>query len=180
VTIAATDASPVVLDSNVKISATAGDHMLFIGGTHDAATLTGGTEQVRAYQGYNTIVTGAGNDIISIAGAGNTVNGGTGINIINDSGGGNTIVMPAAGAGMDQIFGYVVQNGDKFDFTAALRATAWDGTAATVGQFLHVATLANDAMISISKLANGAATMVADLHDSGTVSMTTLLAHSTF
>ena len=101
--------------------------MLFIGGTHDAATLTGGTEQVWAYQGYNTIVTGAGNDIINVAGTGNTLNGGAGTNTINESGGGNTIVMPAAGAGLDEIFGYVVQNCDKFDFTAALKATAGMG-----------------------------------------------------
>jgi hypothetical protein len=171
-----------VLASNVSIIATAGNHMLFIGGSHDVAVLTGGTEQVQAYQGYDTITTGSANDTISVAGTGNVVNAGAGTNTINDSGSANTIVMPGAGVGtgggMDNIFGYVVQNGDKFDFTAALKATAWTGTSATVSQFLHVAASDNDSVISISPVANGAATAVARLHDSGTVSMTTLLAQS--
>lgn len=178
ITIASTDVSPVVLDSNVTIKATTGDHMLFIGGTHDVAILTGGTEQVQAYQGYNAITTGAGNDTISIAGAGNIVNAGAGTNTINDSGSGTTIVMPGAGAGMDQLYGYVMQSGARFDFTASLKATAWTGTSSTVGQFLHVVTSGNDAIISISPIANWAATTVADFHDSGAVSLTTLLAHS--
>jgi len=153
--------------------------MLFIGGTHDVAVLTGGTEKVQAYSGYNTISTGMGNDTISIAGTGNVVNAGAGTNTINDSGGGNTIVMPAARSGIDQIHGYVVQNGDRFDFTAALRNTDWNGFRSSVGQFLHIAKAGNDAIISISATANGAATKIADLHDSGAVSMATLLGLST-
>jgi serralysin len=178
VTIASTDANPVVNDSNVIIKATAGNHMLFIGGMHDAAILTGGTEQVQAYKGANTITTGAGNDTVKIAGTGNVVNAGSGTNTINESGSGNTIVMPGAGAGMDQIFGYVMTNNDKFDFTASLKGTAWNGTSSTVGQFLHVATSGNDAIVSVSPVANGAASRVADFHDSGAVSMSSLLAHS--
>jgi hypothetical protein len=178
ITIASTDTNPVVNDSNVIIKATAGGHMLFIGGMHDAAILTGGTEQVQAYQGSNTITTGAGNDTVKIAGTGNVVNAGAGTNTINDSGSGNTIVMPGAGAGMDQIFGYVMTNNDKFDFTTSLKGTAWNGTGATVGQFLHVATSGNDAVVSVSLVANGAASRVADFHDSGAVSMSSLLAHS--
>jgi serralysin len=178
VTIASADADPVVVDSSVIIKATAGNHMLFIGGTHDVAVLTGGTEQVQAYQGYNTITTGAGNDTIKIAGTGNVVNAGAGTNTINDSGTGNTLVMPGAGAGMDQIYGYVMTNNDKFDFTTSLKGTAWTGTSSTVGQFLHVATSGNDAIVSVSPVANGAASKVADFHDSGAVSMSSLLAHS--
>ncbi len=179
ITIAAIDANPVVNESDVTIKATAGNHMLFIGGTRDVAILTGGTEKVQAWQGYNTITTGAGNDTISVAGTGNVIDAGAGTNTINDSGSGNTIVMPGAGAGMDQIYGYVARNGDRFDFSAALHATAWNGAPATVGQFLHVSTSGNDAIISISTAANGPAARVADLHGSGAVSLTTLLGFST-
>ena len=178
VAIAESDASPVVLDSNLTISANAGDHMLFIGGTQDVATLTGGTEQVQAYQGYNRIVTGQGDDTISIAGTGSTVDAGSGTNTVYDSGGGNVIAMPTAEAGFDDIFGYVVQDGDTFDFASALQATTWDGTADSVDQFVQIATSGNDAVISISATANGASTPVATLHDSGTVSMATLMAQS--
>jgi hypothetical protein len=79
---------------------------------------------------------------------------------------------------MDNIYGYMMTNGDKFDFRPALKGTAWNGTAATVNQFLRVAQSGNDAIISISPAANGAGSMVADLHSTGGISMTTLLAHS--
>jgi hypothetical protein len=178
ITIASDDANPVINDSYAVITATAGNHMLFIGGLHDVATLTGGTETVQAYQGYNAITTGAANDKISIAGTYNIVDAGAGTNTINDSGGGNTIVMPAAGGGIDQVYGYVLQAGDVLDFTVALKATAWNGSPSTLSQFLHVAMSGNDAIISMSNTANGPSTRIADLHDSGTVSMATLLAHA--
>ena len=57
VTIDPTDASPVVNLSHVDIVATAGDHSLFIGGSFDTATLTGGAETVLAFQGHNSITT---------------------------------------------------------------------------------------------------------------------------
>jgi serralysin len=178
ITIASSDANPVINDSYVAINASAGYHMLFIGGLHDVATLTGGTETVQAYQGYNVLTTGAANDKISIAGTGNVVDAGGGTNTITDSGGGNTIVMPAAGSGNDQIYGYVLQAGDTLDFTAALKATAWDGLSSALSQFLHVATSGNDAIISISDATNGPSTRVADLHDSGAISIGALLAHA--
>ena len=176
ITLAPTDANPVVLDSNVTIVATAGNHMLFIGGTHDVATLTGGTETVQAYQGNNTITTGAGNDTIRIAGSGNVIDAGSGTNRIEDSGSGNTLVMPAKGR--DDVFGYVIQNGDTIDFRAALKATGWNGQATTLANFLHVKMSGNDAIITISATASGATVGTMDLHDSGILSLSGLLAHA--
>jgi hypothetical protein len=180
ITIADSDVSPIIVAGGVTIEASSGDHMVFIGGMQDIAMLTGGTEQVQAYLGSNTITTGAGDDTISISGTGSVVDAGSGTNRINDSGGGNTIIMPGAGAGEDQIYGYVMSNNDTFDFTSALQGTAWDGSSSTVGQFLHVSTSGNDAIVAISPVADGSATMVADFHDSGAVSMPMLLAHSIF
>jgi Ca2+-binding RTX toxin-like protein len=152
--------------------------MLFIGGSHDVAILTGGTEQVRAYRGYNVITTGAGDDTIRISGAGNHVDGGSGTNTIIDAGSGNTIVMPDAGAGVDQIYGGTMTNGDEFDFTSALKGTDRNGSRATVDQFLHCAPSGTDTIISISPVANGIATIVANFHDAGAMDMNMLLAHS--
>ena len=180
VTIAATDANPVMNLNSVTIRATAGNHALFIGGSHDVAILTGGTGNVQAYQGYNTITTGAGNDTIRIAGSENVVDAGAGTNSIEDSGTGNKFVMPGAGNGMDHIYGYPMSNGDKFDFTTALKGTGWDGLASDVGNYLHVQNSGNDALISISNAANGAASLVADLHSVGPVSLSSLLANSVF
>jgi len=180
VTIAATDANPVMNLNSVTIRATAGNHALFIGGSHDVAILTGGTGNVQAYQGYNTITTGAGNDTIRIAGSENVVDAGAGTNSIEDSGTGNKFVMPGAGNGMDHIYGYPMSNGDKFDFTTALKGAGWGGLASDVGNYLHVQNSGNDALISISNAANGAASLVADLHSVGPVSLSSLLANSVF
>jgi hypothetical protein len=176
ITIAPGNTNPVVLDSNATIVATSGNHMLFVGGTHDFATLRGGTETVQAYQGYNSITTGAGNDTIRIAGSGNVIDAGGGSNRIEDSGSANTLVM--TGNGVDNVFGYVIQNGDTIDFRSALKATGWDGRQSTLANFLHVGMNANDAIIRISATAFGATVGTMDLHDSGPLSMTGLLAHS--
>jgi len=178
IVIAASNADPVELVSNAVITATAGNHMLFIGGTGDTVTLTGGTETVQAFQGHNAITTGAGNDSISFGGSGNTINAGGGNNTLQDSGSNNTLVMPGAGKGFDDIFGYVLQNGDTLDFRAALANTAWTGTQSTLGNFLHISMSGNNAMIAISATSNGSASRVAELEGSGTTSLSTLLAHS--
>jgi serralysin len=174
--IAPGDANPVVLDSNVTIIATSGDHMLFVGGTHDIASLTGGTEIVQAYQGHNSITTGAGNDTIRIAGSGNVIDAGSGSNRIEDSGSANTLVMP--GKGRDDVYGYVLQLGDTIDFRSALKGTAWNGQQATLGNFLHLGMNGNDAIITVSATASGAAVGTMELHDSGPLSMAGLLAQS--
>ena len=129
-------------------------------------------------KGYNTITTGAGNDKLRIAGAGNVVDAGAGTNSIEDSGTGTRFVVAGAGKGVDHIYGYPMLNGDKFDFTTALKGTGWDRLTSDVGNYLHVRNSGNDALISISNVANGAASLVVDLHSVGPVNFTTLLAHS--
>jgi hypothetical protein len=176
--IAASNADPVELVSNTMIAATAGSHMIFIGGAGDTITATGGTETVQAFQGGNKITTGAGNDTISFAGSLNTVNAGAGANTLNDSGSNSTIVMPGVGTGFDNVFGYVLQNGDTLDFRAALAETSWNGSQATLGNFLHVTTSGADAIISLGKTSGGAATQIANLQGAGQVTLSTLLAHS--
>jgi hypothetical protein len=178
VTIAAWNANPVEQVSNSIISATSGNHMIFIGGTGDTITATGGTETVQAFNGTNSITTGAGNDTISFGGTGNTINAGGGSNTLNDSGSDNTIVMPGAGQGFDNIFGYVLENGDSLDFRAALAETSWTGSQSTLGNYLHVTTSGANAIISLSTTSGGTATQIADLQGAGQVSLSTLLAHS--
>lgn len=178
IAIAATNADPTEFVSNSLITATAGNHLIFIGGSGDTITATGGTETVQAFEGNNKITTGAGNDTISVGGTGNTINAGAGTNTLNDSGSGNTIVMPGAGQGFDNLFGYVLQNGDLLDFRAALAATSWNGSQATLGNFVHVTTSGADAFISLGTTSGGAATQIADLEGAGPVTLSTLLAHS--
>ncbi len=179
ITIPATTAQVTENVSNAVIQASAGSHMVFINGTGDTVKLTGGAETVQALQGKNTITTGASNDTIQIGGSDNTVDAGAGKNVIRDGGTNNTIVIPAASKGYDDIYGSVLTNGDKLNLHAALQATGWNGSSSTIANFLHVKQSGSDAIISISATAGGAATNVADLHGAGTVSLQTLLAHST-
>jgi Ca2+-binding RTX toxin-like protein len=176
VIIAATDSHPTEMVSNTVITAAAGDHMIFIGGTGDTLNATGGTETVQAFQGGNKITTGAGNDSITFGGSGNTIDAGSGNNTLQDSGSNNTIIMPGSGKGFDDIFGYVLQNGDKLDFRNALANVAW--TQSTIGNFLHVSTSGTSAVLSLSTTSGGAATPIAKLEGAGTVSLATVLAHA--
>lgn len=180
ITISPTDYSPVISVSNTTIAATSGDHMIFINGTNDTLTATGGTETVQAYQGNNKITTGAGNDTIRFAGSNNVINAGSGTNIIADSGSNNTIVLPGGNQGYDDIFGYTMSNGDKFDLRSALANTSWNHDLSTIGNFVKVAANGGGTMISINPTgqAGGGSYNVAMLESSGSVSLQTLLAHS--
>jgi Ca2+-binding RTX toxin-like protein len=174
--------SPQVVDnaSNVQIVASAGDHIIFIGGTGDVVRATGGTETIHAYRGQNTIVTGAGNDTIRYAGAGNVIDAGAGNNALMDSGGNNTIVLAAGGQGYDDILGYVLQNGDRLDLRHMLAGTGWKGVRAGIGDFVKLTTSGSSTVIKVDPdgAAAGASYAVAKLEASGPVSLNTLLAHA--
>ena len=178
INIAANNADPLEIVNNAAIAATSGDHMLFIGGTGNTVTLSGGTDTVQAFQGSNTITTTGGNDTIQIAGSGSTVNATGGSVTIDDSGNGNTIALPGAGNGDDNIFGYVLQNGDTFDLSNALAATTWNGTEGTLGNYLSVSTSNNSAVLSLSPTGSGAGTAIATLQESGPVTLAGLLQHA--
>jgi glucose/arabinose dehydrogenase len=178
ITIAPDDANPVVLNSNATIVATSGDHLVFIGGSFNTVTLKGGTETVLAFQGNNTITTGAGNDTIRFAGTGNVVDAGGGSNRLEDSGGNNTIVVPAPNQGFIDVFGYVLQQGDLFDFRQALGSTSWDGTPGSIGNFLQVAMAGGDATVGMRSSVDTPFSDIALLRDSGSLTVGDLLARS--
>ena len=174
------DSNPVELVNNATIVATGGDHMIFIGGTGDTMTATGGTETVQAFQGGNAITTGDGNDTISYAGSNNVIDAGGGSNLLQDSGANNTIVLPAGGAGADDIFGYVLMNGDQLDLRAMLTATSWQGDAGSLGNFIQLTSDGASTTIQVdpSGTSGGATYSVATLEGAGAVSLTSLLAHA--
>jgi len=179
VTIAAGDATPVESVSNTNITASAGDHMIFISGTGNVLNATGGTETVLAFQGNNQITTGAGNDLLRYSGSNNVINAGAGQNVLQDSGSNNTIVLPGANQGFDNVYGYMMQNGDKFDLRQALSGTGWKGDMASIGNFVKIAQNGDTATVSIDPAGSGGSgAAVASLHSSGPVSLSTLLAHS--
>ncbi|HUB10762.1 MAG TPA: type I secretion C-terminal target domain-containing protein [Acetobacteraceae bacterium] len=178
ITIAPDDAAPVEIVNHTAITASSGDHMLFVGGIGNTVTLSGGTDTVQAFQGNNTITASGGNDTIQIAGSGNVVSASGGNVTIDDSGANNTIALPGAGDGTDDIFGYVLQNGDTLDLRRALTSTSWDGSQGTLGNYLSVSTQDNNAVISLSPDGAGNGSVIATLQGAGQVSLATLLQHA--
>ena len=180
ITIAANNANPVENVSNAVITASAGDHLIFIGGTGNVLTATGGTETVQAFKGGNQITTGAGNDKIYFSGSNNVVDTGAGNNTLYDSGTNNTIVLPGANQGYDDIYGYMMTNGDKFDLRGLLASTNWNGDVATIGNYVSVTPSGTGSVIKVdpSGVAGGATYTAATLEAAGPVSLSTLLAHS--
>src|SRR5208337_3464984 len=139
VTLTSSDPNPMVNLSNVTITGT-GSYYLFIGGTGDVATLSGGSETVQAHMGNTTI---------EISGTGNVVNAGGGHNIITDTGSGNTLVMPDAGAGFDEIFAGVGSLIDTIDLRPLLAATSWNGSASTLHDYFKVKTVGNGGSVEL-------------------------------
>jgi hypothetical protein len=180
-TIAASTVSSTIALSGATITASSGDHMFFVTGSHDTLSATGGNETVQQYGGNaNTIQTGAGNDMISLTGTGNAAGAGAGQNQIYDSGTANRIVLPAAGNGFDDIFGPMLLNGDTLDMRAMLQAAHWNGDQSVIGNYLHAVSANNghDTMISVTPNGSGSSYNVADLHGVGAVTLSGLLAHS--
>ena len=178
IAIAAADANPVAIASKTVITASAGDHMIFVGGTGNKVTATGGTETVQAYLGHNTITTGAGNDAVHFAGSGNLIDAGGGNNMLFDSGTNNTVVLPATG--YDDLYGYMLTNGAKFDLRSLLAHTSWHGDLTNIGSFIKVATSSNSGVLSVdpSGTSGGPSHLVATFESSGQMNLATLLAHA--
>jgi hypothetical protein len=114
-------------------------------------------------------ISGAG-DIVSLAGGADT---------ITDTGSGNTYILPAAGNGTDTFTSNILNNkGDTLDFKTALAATSWNGTSATLPNYLTVTNASGKAVISIAATSGGTGTTIATLSSSTSLSLSTLLAHS--
>lgn len=171
-----TDSAATITISNSIINATSGDHSLTLYGTSDVVTLTGGRETVTALDGLNKITTGAGDDQVTISGHGSTVNTGAGANTITDKGDHNTIVIPPAGQGYASLYGAILTNGDV---RAALAATTWDHSAATLGNYVTSQALnkGHDTGIYIHPTGSSASVAVAVLYGSGRITTASLLTH---
>jgi Ca2+-binding RTX toxin-like protein len=173
--------------SNATITATAGDHIIFIGGTNDVLVATGGKETVQAYHGHNSITTGAGNDSIRFAGSGNTVDAGAGSNVLFNTGSKNTIILPAAAHGSDSIRGpsvteSVLSNGDRLDLRPALAATTWTGDRLTISNYLRVTSYNGNSTVKVvaDGSPEGTAVTIANLQNTETVGLAEVLAHALF
>jgi hypothetical protein len=120
----------------------------------------------------------SGNHMVFIGGTGDTVNLSGGTNTISDTGGGNTFVIPAAGMGYDSFSTNVLSNGDTLDLRTALAATNWNGSAATLANYLTIANTSQGTVLSIAATSGGAAAGIAMISGASGTTLTSLLAHA--
>ncbi len=164
--------------NGVTINAGGGNNVVFAGGTGDTIIAGDGNNTIQAFAGGNSITTGAGDDTIRLAGTGSRIDAGGGANRIEDSGSGNTLVLPAAGQGSDDIFGYVLAANDLFDLRGAMAAAGWNGVTGTLPDYLGVGSTGGDATIMVTPDGSGSGSVVATLRGSGAVAFADLLAHA--
>jgi Ca2+-binding RTX toxin-like protein len=169
-----------LLGSDGSITATAGTNTMYTNGTRNVLTGGTGVEKIQAFAGGNTLKGGGGNDTIYFGGSGNVVYTGDDNDVLNSSGTNSRIVFGKAGEGVTDIYGYVLKNGDTLDLRTTLENTSWNGDTTKLANFIKISTVSNDAVISINTTGVAGATThkLAVLHDAGTVSLSTLLAHS--
>jgi HPt (histidine-containing phosphotransfer) domain-containing protein len=96
---------------------------------------------------------------------------------INAAAGNQVIAMPVAGAGVDDISGFSLTNGDVLDFTAALKGAAWHGDLTQVGNFVTTVANASDTDLYLDPTGHGHGSMVAAL-DGVNTTVASLLTHN--
>ncbi len=127
-----------------------------------------------------TINATSGNHLFFISGAANTFNLGGGIETITDSGsGGNTFNLPKASHGSAVFNAAALSNSDVFDLKAALAGTNWNGSASSLGSYLHTLGSGSNTELLVSSAATRhvSGTLLATF-DNQTVNLSTILAHS--
>jgi hypothetical protein len=127
-----------------------------------------------------TIDATGGNHMVLISGNTDTFNLSGGTEQITDSGtGGNTFRLPTAGNGSLHFTNPVLNSNDVFDLSSTLAGTGWDGSAGSLGSYLHTKYRGGNtdlfASTSASKQASG--TLVAAFNNQD-VKLSTILMHS--
>ena len=150
----------------LSITAAGSTHSFQMTGAHSAADFTS------AVVGVDTVL--AANQAINL---------GTGPHFLylGAASTNDTITAPTPSVGATpnfvDIFNFAAT--DKLDFTAALGSTNWNGNAATVGNYLSVATSGNNAVISLSATSGGAGVAIVTLENSGPKTLAQVLAQAT-
>lgn len=127
-----------------------------------------------------TINASGGNHLFFISGNTDTFNLKGGVETITDNGsGGNTFNLPAAGQGSYVFTNSVLANADTLDLTTALAATKWNGSASSLGSYLHVkqANGNTELLVSATSGRHAARTLLATF-DNQSASLSKILAHS--
>jgi hypothetical protein len=102
---------------------------------------------------------------------------GTGI-AVSPSSGEKTHLIPAAGNGVEAFTSNILTMGDTLNLTTALAATNWNGSAATLPNYLKVTDSTQAATLSISATSGGSGVAIATIDGATTATLSSLMAHS--
>ncbi len=97
---------------------------------------------------------------------------------VSPSGSGHTYVLAAAGHGAEIFATNILTMGDTLDLRSALAATNWNGSAATLSNYLTVTDSKQGATLSISATSGGLGVVIATIDGATTATLSSLLAHS--
>ena len=164
--------------TNNTVALHAGTNTVTVSGASSSVQGGSGADTIRI-TGNNSIVTaGTGTESITLTGSNSTINLTAGTDSYVETGSSNILVLPPAGGTAAQIHGNVVADGDKFDLTAALSATTWNGSMSTLANYLSVRDTGAVSIISIDPDGTGlaAAHEIAVLNTSANLSYATLVA----
>ena len=103
-----------------------------------AITLDGAAAGDTVSQSQVSVQSASGNNLLFISGSDDIVNLSGGADTITDTGQGNTYILPAAANGTDTFTSDITASGGTLDLTAALAATNWNGSAATLSDYVTV------------------------------------------
>ena len=161
-----------------RIAAVGGSTAVTVGGTGNRVTTGAGRDVILSLGGKAVIDAGAGGDVLRFAAGGSVVTGGRGNDTLHEEGGRNRIVLNPAAQGRDDIYGPVLSNGDVLDLRPALAATAWTGTAATLGEYLRIGAAGLDTMVAVAPSQGAPASVIAVLHGTAAPTLDGFAAHA--
>jgi hypothetical protein len=141
-------------------------------------TIAAGTASATVSQSQISVGATAGNHIVFIKGSGDIVNLTGGTDTITDTGSGNTYLLPAAGKGVDAFTSNILTQNDTLDLKPALAATNWNGSSATLANYLKVTTSSSGASIAIAATSGGPGTTIATISGATNLNLSALLSHS--
>jgi aryl-phospho-beta-D-glucosidase BglC (GH1 family) len=146
--------------------------------TDDTITVADTTASITLSQSNMRLAATSGDHMVFVQGSGNTVALTGGHETITDTGSNNSYIIPAAGNGYETFTSDILQTSNTLDLRSMLAATEWAGDTASIGDFVHVASDGQGAIVSVSSSAGGAATAVATIDSATTATLSTLLAHA--
>jgi Ca2+-binding RTX toxin-like protein len=151
-----------------------GNDVVQVGGMDDLIELGNGNKLVSGTQGMAFISVGSGNNTIVLGGSQNDVIANQGTNTITDGTGQDYFLLPRAGHGFDTITGFTETKGDQLDLSSALSGTSWNGSAATLANYLKVTSSGGNTTLAIAANGSGGGTAIAELMGAGNLTLANL------